>query len=166
MPHHVGTTIVLWYLEYRTKDAYRDQIGRAHGGYLTYEEIPVRIIEVRTDVPGMFFAGKHEGYRAIAEDGRTFSLNWTSYPDDVLSTPTRWNPEFPFENTLKEFVDAAFFYNHCRQGYPCVTKEGTRAIPKSGTVEICRQHDFAHRVDEECWECHLASIRPVQTTTV
>ena len=77
----------------RTKfsmSAYQDQMGIRHSGYIVLEAYPVEIIETR-QVKGMWGGGEYEGWKAITEDGKVFTCNWESFPDDSITPAFYWN---------------------------------------------------------------------------
>ena len=70
--------------------AYRDQMGVSHSAYVVLEAYPVEIIETR-QVKGMWGGGEYEGWKAVTKDGKVFTCNWESFPDDSITPTFYWN---------------------------------------------------------------------------
>lgn len=134
MTSQIGRRLLLWRAEYRT------------GGYVVLEQIPVTITEVRS-VRGIWGGGEHEGWKAVARDGREFFCNWKSYPDDSLS-PTYWWSHTDSLGNYVRLTDACQAYGLIPHSFP----SGRKASPRG--AKICKLHNRA-MIDVGCWRCSL-----------
>ena len=161
-PDAVGKIFTLWREEYEL-EAYKDQFGRTHEGYIVAEEIRVTVVEQRNDVPAMWSEGQtYWGLRAVAEDGREYTLNWTFFPDDARTPTYYWDCIIDDEGHAWQPVDAVQAYNHKLSAH--VRFDGTRAVP--GGAEVCPKHDYAYYTDREpfksgdrCFHCFCDKLK-------
>jgi len=142
--YKLGQKLVLW------KCRYTDS------AQIVEEQVPVTIVEVRNDVPGMFKPERlHNGFKAKSDTGEEFLFNWHAYPDDVLD-PFYWGPK-PDKNgkLVIEVVDGIRAYNS-KSYNPYLNKDLTRAFPLN--AQICPTHQFAHLPDTQCHRCFFEEI--------
>jgi len=137
----IGTQFVLWKEEY-SNAAYKDQLGKDHDGYIVLEEFVVTVTEVKT-VPGTWSREPYEGWKAVTEDGKEFTCNFTSFPDDSMTPTYFWDTVVDEDVWQPVNAEQAFeFYIH-------VDKEGNRKIPIGHSV--CAKHNIAFT--KTCWRC-------------
>jgi hypothetical protein len=141
----IGRKFVLWRTKY-SNEAYTDQAGLKHNGYIVYEQIPVTVIETRK-VQGMFGTGIHDGWKAVSDTGEEFTNNWHSYPDDSMTPTYYWDAREDKRGTWQP-VDACQAFNF---GFAHVHEDGTRCYPIGATV--CLKHKRAHLDEKNCFEC-------------
>ena len=139
-----GDKFILWREKY-SLNAYRDQFDKSHKGYIVLEEFIVTVIETK-NVKGMWRSDTYQGLKATTEDGKPFTCNWNSFPDDSM-TPTYYWDVLEDENDIWQPVDAIQALNH---GYIHVDKTGNQKIPFG--VSVCNKHKVFY--DITCWKCH------------
>jgi hypothetical protein len=140
----IGKSFVLWKEEF-SLTAYTDQLGIAHHGYVVMEEFEVTITEER-DVKGMWGAEIFKGWKGIDKNGKIFTCNWYSFPDDSMTPTYYWDvindgsgPWVP--------VDAIQASAHCAY----VDKNGNKKIPIGSS--ICENHKTIYM--DKCWKCEV-----------
>ena len=139
----VGEKLVLWRTEF-SLSAYKDQFGIPHKGYVVLEEHEVTIVEER-EVPCMWDRNETDyGYRATNSNGKEFTCNWESFPDDSTTPMYYWNIEQKNENWF-QWVDAIQACNY----FLHVDKDGSRKYPINST--LCNKHNIAYF--DYCWKC-------------
>jgi len=139
----IGKKYILWREEY-SLGAYKDQFDIAHHGYVVLDEFFVEVIETK-DVKGMWGSDVYQGLKTITENGKIFTLNWNSFPDDSM-TPTYYWDTIEDENGIWQPVNAIQALNH---GLVHVDKSGNRKIPEG--VSFCDKHKIFY--DTACWRC-------------
>ena len=95
----------------------------------------------------MFGTEMYQGLRASTEDGKIFTRNWNSFPDDSM-TPTHYWDALEDENGVWMPVDAIQALN---TGYVYVDKTGNQEIPIG--VSVCDKHKYTVFYDTTCWKC-------------
>lgn len=156
--------VILWRAEFRT-DAYVDQCGLPHNGYVVLEEVEAKII-VRRTVPGDYSdkVKPHQiGYQARStdkKDGRAFECNWERWPDTCTSNPYwLW---YELDANRTEIVEQ--WYNAeavaGQRGYPYV-RDNVLAIPPSSIVPYCETHMMCYNKDDGfgCYRCDIERRR-------
>ena len=152
----IGTKFTLWREDFK-HDAYKDQMGMFHSGYVVLEQIPVTIVEVKK-VKGMFGGGEYEGWKAVSAKGEEFTNNWDSFPDDSM-TPTYYWDCRQDNRGLWRPVDACQAYGFLSAH---VTPKGKKV--KVLGAEYCKKHDkyFIKRVDSVllygCFKCYCDTL--------
>lgn len=141
----IGTKIVLWKEEF-SLSAYVDQMGVAQKGYIVTEEYPVTIIETKK-VKGMWGNSEYDGWKAITEDGRVFTCNWDSFPDDSMTPTYYWDVVKENNGELWQPVDAIQSVRY----FPCVDVNGNRKMPVNS--KTCEKHNEVYLLSENCWKC-------------
>jgi len=139
----IGKKFILWREEY-SLNAYKDQFDKSHKGYIVLDEFVVTVIETK-DVRGMFGTEMYQGLKASTEDGKNFTRNWHSFPDDAMTPNYYWNV-IEDENGIWQPVDAIQALN---TGYIHVDKKGDQKIPFG--VFVCDKHNVFY--DTTCWKC-------------
>jgi hypothetical protein len=142
MDSMIGTKIVLWQEDF-SSNAYIDQLGISHSGYVVTKEFVVVITEER-DVKGTWAGGTHKGWKGVDENGKIFTCNWNHFPDDAI-TPTYYWDIIDDEDGAWQPVDAIQAYSHGAH----VNKNGNRKRPKGSM--ICKNHNVLYI--EKCWKC-------------
>lgn len=146
----IGRKVVLWDEQYR-KNAYIDQLGISHNAFVVLREFVVRIIEER-EVKNVWGSGMSTGWKAITEDGRVFTCNWNSFPDDSM-TPTYYWDAINEDGYIWNPVDAV----QACSIMPHVDEKGNRAIPIGSTT--CQKHNILHLDNEQCWKCDYEKMK-------
>lgn len=139
----IGQKFVLWREDF-SREAYIDQMGIAHSGYIVTEEFEVIITEVRP-VKNMWGDGMSTGWKGETKDGKVFTCNWHSFPDDSM-TPTYYWDCIKDESGLWRPVDAEQAVN---DHYVHVDPEGNQKLPVGSTV--CEKHKVVYL--DQCWKC-------------
>lgn len=150
--------VVLWRAEFRT-NAYVDQCGLFHDGYVVLEEIEVKIIDsvmVKGDYSGEVHP--HQiGYRARTEDGRLFECNWEDWPDTCTINPYwLW---YELDANRTEIVEQ--WYNAeavaGRRGHPYVQDNQLKIPP----LPYCEAHMMCYNKDDGlgCYRCEIERRR-------
>jgi len=156
----LGWKFVLW-KSYYQQDAYKDQLGITHDGYVVTDEIVVTVIEERHDVPSMWGPeANNDGWIARADEGgREYYCNWEIYPDDSMTPAYFWDTKVEGAEFWQP-EDAVQAYNS--KHIPHVRPDGSRAVPAG--VEICPKHDYAWYIrkglvsGEQCFKCMCDAI--------
>ncbi len=141
---NIGRKLVLWFTEY-SNEAYTDQMGIKHPGYIVKEQIPVTIIKVKK-VPYLFGDGYGEGWLAKSDTGEEFTCNWNRFPDDSMTPTYYWDVKKDHRG-LWEPVDAI----QTQGWYPHVDEKGNQCIPINSV--FCKNHNITYLKDGECWKC-------------
>lgn len=159
-PDMVGVAFLLWRREWRSIATTSSRVGTADG-WVILEEIPVTVVEQRNDVPGMFGRdAEYMGLKARAEDGREFTRNWESYPDDAKTGAThRWyhvNPEegAPFADIVDAILASSIFSRAV--GGQCYDEQGEFKVPSG--AEICPLHGDTFLAGQQCSSCHFDEL--------
>lgn len=147
----IGRRFVLWKEDFRL-DAYKDQFGKPQTGYIVAREIPVIVTEEKA-VPCMWSNNQQIGQKAIGPNGKDYTCNWTSYPDDSMTPTYYWDTVKDTDGGLWMPVDAIQAFN-LKIG-PHVREDGSRAIPIG--AEICNEHNRAYL--DACAFCSLYATR-------
>jgi hypothetical protein len=161
VPNYVGVKFVLWGRKYQQFATAQVRIDGS-SGYVLIDEVGVVVTEQRNDVPGMFGDGKFIGLKAISEDGRVFSRNWESYPDDAKTGATsHWYLEEKPEEAPRAYlgyVDAvqasSVFYRSI--GGQTYDSGGLYAIPTGS--KVCPRHGDTFLKEQECESCRVDSL--------
>lgn len=166
----VGTRFLLWRREWRQIATTSSRVG-TDSGWIVLEEVPIIVIEQRNDVPGMFGNGTFLGLKARADDGREFTRNWDSYPDDAMTGATsRWyhinrDDGAPFEDFVDAIQASSIFYRAIGGQY--YDEQGEFKVPTG--AEICMLHGDTFLVGATCSECsfdaHLRN-RDIEVTYI
>lgn len=156
--------IVLWRAEFRT-NAYTDQCGLPHSGYVVLEEIEVHVVRSRI-VPGDYSDEKlpHQiVYVARASnpnDGRAFECNWDRWPETCTSNPYWLWYELDVNRTeiVEQWYNAEAVAG--RRGFPYV-RDNKLALPNSSVVPYCEKHMMCYNRDGEvgCYRCDIERRR-------
>lgn len=158
-PDLVGTIFLLWRREWRNIATMSSRVDTSDG-WVVLEEVLVTVIEQRNDVPGMFGGGTYMGLKAVAEDGREFTRNWESYPDDVRTGATlRWHHiNAPGDDPFMGFVDAieATSVFHRAIGGQYYDEAGKFKVPTG--AEVCKLHGDTHLPGQQCDSCRLDEL--------
>lgn len=158
-PDMVGTTFLLWCREWRSVATMSSRVGTSDG-WVVLEEVLVTVTEQRNDVPGMFGDGTFMGLKAVAEDGREFTRNWESFPDDAKTgaTLTWYHINAPDDAPFMDFVDAiqasSVFYRAIGGQY--YDEAGEFKVPTG--AEVCKLHGDTHLPGQTCSSCDTDSI--------
>lgn len=159
-PDMIGVAFLLWRREWRSVATTSSRVGTADG-WVVLEEIPVTVVEQRNDVPGMFRPdSKYMGLKARAEDGREFTRNWESYPDDAMTGAThRWyhvNAEegAPFADIVDAILATSIFSRAV--GGQCYDEQGAFKVPTG--AEICPLHGDTFLTGQQCSDCHFDEL--------
>lgn len=145
----IGRKLVLWRREYK-RDAYEDQFGLLHEGWIVLEQIPITITEVRNDVPAMFGETFHQGLKAISKNGEVFTCNWDVYPDDTMTPTFYWDCRKD-ERGLWTPEDGVQAYNF--KWVISITPDGKKAVPLG--AKVCKKHDYAYLKEFGCYLCKV-----------
>lgn len=164
----VGDKVVLWDASYEQK-AYADQFGIEHTGSVVHKVWHCEVIEVRTDVPGVYEPHrKFEGYRARAiEDGSIWVNSWLSHDESSMQGRSNtWGREgwgdlsYWERKRMPRFAQEPT--NHAGLG-PYVTEQGERCIPEG--LQWCAAHkryygdDGTGPASQQCWPCYTQRKR-------
>jgi hypothetical protein len=79
----------------------------------------VTIIEERP-VRGMFGPGNYFGYRAKGDDGRFYTCNWGSFPDDSTTPTWMWYRDMPAEEINEAVKNEDACWYDVTQGMPYI----------------------------------------------
>lgn len=119
--------------------------------------VEVTVSEIRTDVPGMWGAGVHNGYKATDKKGNVYSLNWSSFPDDSMTPHWMW-----FDSVTAWFDPTAAYYT---TPYPsALVNKLIAKYPKS--LGYCKKHNELYRAQDGCWKCKMGYKEPKPEKTV
>jgi hypothetical protein len=77
----IGDKITLYGIVH-VDNAWKDLWDRWHSGTMLMEVKEITIVDIRTDVPGMWGSGKFTGYKAEDAEGHVFEKGWDAFPDD------------------------------------------------------------------------------------
>lgn len=154
-PSKVGTRFLLWRREWRHVATTSSRVGNGDG-WVVLEEIPVTVIDQRTDVPGMFGRDKkYLGLKARADDGREFTRNWDSYPDDAMTGATlSWyhinaKEEAPGHGYVDAIQASSIFYRAIGGQY--YDEEGNFKVPTG--AQVCPRHGDTFLPGDTCDSC-------------
>lgn len=114
--------VVLWDTRYE-ENAYKDQFGFSHPGYIVDNEFIVTIVDEQY-VGGMFGDGIYEGWKAVTNDGMVFTCNWNIFPNDSATPTYYWDARRDGEHIWKP-VDA----HQASKFMPHFDKDGNLKVP-------------------------------------
>ena len=135
----IGDKYVLWEIEYKSK-AYQDQFKRFHPGYVIKNEYEVTVVEER-QVKGMWGGEEFSGVKAVTSNGKEFTRNWNSFPDDSMTPTLYWD-----SLDICDAIQLINLYN------ACVDENGNPKYPKES--HFCPEHNNWY-LRKECWICEL-----------
>jgi len=138
----IGTKIALWQENF-SSNAYSDQLGVSHSGYVVTKEFVVTITEEQ-ETKGMWSNGIYRGWKAVDENGKIFTCNWNRFPDDSM-TPTFYWDTMEDEDGVWQPVDGVQAYSYGIH----VDENGNRKKPAGS--KLCDLHNVLYI--EECWKC-------------
>lgn len=121
--------------------------------------ISVKIIETK-EVPNFSGRGKDLGWRAVGEDGRYYTSNWTSFPDDSASPRWMWHLDEPFVPSRdKDNVEDWIWYD-VTQGMPFIPfKPGW--VDRYSFLGYCSKHQGLFYAEDKCFYCeHVPGYEP------
>lgn len=112
----------------------------------------VTITEIRDDVPGMFQPKeKHRGFKGTDEQGREFSCNWSSFPDDCMTPCWGWN------GPGREWYDLSYV-----RGAPGLPQ----SLVESDVVAYCKEHKTIYYPGhKECFNCSRPAVVKTEKKT-
>jgi hypothetical protein len=146
----IGEKVILWKEQYSGK-AYTDQLGITHDGYIVPEEYIVTIVEEKP-VRAMWGQETYMGYRALTDDGKEFTLNWSSFPDDSMTPTYYWNGTYNNSEEPWMPVDALQASN---SHIPHVDEHGNKKIPVG--AKQCEKHNEVYL--DQCWKCQYLDAK-------
>jgi hypothetical protein len=152
----IGDKFTLWRTE-RKQNAYTDQYGISHVGYVVEEEVIVTVINVRHDVPGMFGSDVHTGWKAKSESGEELLCNWDQFPDDSHTPTYYWwassRMNRPHQLRLEDAVQSINF--NYTMNTPVLDKNGELYKLSGHHIDYCIEHSLAYYTNDEtsCWKC-------------
>lgn len=150
------TKVILWRAKY-SREAYTDQCGLAHEGYVVLEEVEAKIIDSRI-VKGDYSGEENPwqiGYQACSEDGRLFECHWNTWPDTSSSPYWLWYEMYPNRTKIvDEWVNAL----NCAglKATPYVQDNQLKIPP----LPYCEKHMMCYNeTSEDCeWGCYKCEI--------
>lgn len=155
----IGTEFMLWTREWRQVATTASRVDTA-SGWVVLEEIPVSVIEQRNDVPGMFGNGVFMGLKAQSQDGREFTRNWTTYPDDAMTGATlHWyhvnaSDDMPHQDVVDAIQASSVFYRAIGGQY--YDEAGEFKVPTG--ADICLLHGDTFLTGQLCSSCHFEEL--------
>ena len=162
----MGKQFVLWAGDF-SDEAYRDQYGTRHRGFIITQEVLVTVIELRM-VPGDYSEKWHYGLKAKGDDGNEYLCHWDTFPECSSNPGFFW--ESAHTKAPWEWHDANYLFRSER----CANPDGTVAVPKGW--KQCTKHPryiYNPEVNEYedmgatepgCFGCLLDTIKPVKAT--
>lgn len=137
------------------ENAYKDQFGIYHRGFVVYRHFIVTITEVKPTKGNYSGEEKYTAWKAVTEDGRVFTNCWDTYPEDSYrGQDSFWDLVMEDDNRVWLPRDIVELLN------------GTKAIVTPGghpfrpiNVCYCDKHEVFYYDDSfnhsnsGCWKC-------------
>lgn len=150
--------VVLWKTQF-SREAYSDQCGHYHEGYIVLEEITAEIIGSHV-VPGDYSAETQPyqiGYQARSEDGRIFECNWEYWPETSSTPYWSWYETDQWRTKIiGEWYNAADCAGLKRTPY---VENNELKIPP---LPYCKKHMVCYNEGAGCYKCDIESLRSNQ----
>lgn len=145
---------VLWQVA-DASNAYVDQFGIPHRGFVVLDQIAVMVVE-KQSVPSLTDSTEHEALRAASMQGKeTFTRDWGGFIESSMAPGFYWDYRKDDRGIWRP-VDACMAYN-LKLFLPYVTPDGQRAVPLG--ADICRVHDYASLGEKGCIGCRVKAYR-------
>lgn len=154
------TKVVLWRAKY-SREAYKDQCGHSHEGYVVLEEVEAKITDsriVKGDYSGERKPGQI-GYQARSvTDGRLFECHWEYWPDTCSSPYWLW---YEIDANRTEIVDEWVNALNCAglKSTPYVQDNQLKIPP----LPYCKTHMMCYN-EEDRFGCYRCDIEKTEKT--
>lgn len=162
----IGDKYVLWRTHY-SLEAYTDQFGKKHPGYIVDDEYHVTVTETHNRSKCMWTdKSDYPGTKAVTEDGIVFTQHWKNFPSDSNNPSYYWDAVQDVDGIIWQPTDALQAYNK-QYGVPFVFM-GKKARPHHEELTYCLEHDqmFFYQQGGRCFQCVLARVKAEKEQSV